>query len=67
MDFVEQRGRCAGSLWRTIHATHTHVHTGEHVINIVVVAARACINYSAPSRKCVVATAMGAPRGSQHY
>lgn len=47
---------------------HTHVHTGKHVINIVVVvAARACINYSAPSRKCVVTTAMGAPRGLQHY
>lgn len=27
----------------------------------------ACTNYSAWSRKCVVAAAMGALRGSQHY
>lgn len=36
MDFVEPPGRCAGSLWRTIHATHTHVQAGQPAINIVV-------------------------------
>lgn len=70
MDFAEQPGSCAGSLWRTI-VLRTHVHTGQHVINIVVSCSMprtaVCTNYSARGRKCVVATAMGALHGSQHY